>query len=331
MSAPERRPDLMSVLVIGYNSADWLRRCLTSLLGDGAPSRPFEVIVVDNDSNPPLAGEIGDLLSRVRMVTLQRNVGFANAVNVAASMANGERLLLLNPDTDVLPGALDALWDFLSDDPSRGIVGGRTLEPDGSLDPRSCWAQPTLWSQICFALLLPALRPRSALFNPEAMPGWERDTVREVGVVTGCLLLADAGLWDQLGGFDPDFFMYGEDVDLSRRARALGWHPAVTPDAAIVHAGGASSTTAAKTVMVLRGKATLYRKHGTPLTRPVSRVLLRTGVGVRAALERIRSRGREADTAVWGGAWQQRREWEQGWTADRRVPVQIAADTGVAS
>jgi glycosyltransferase involved in cell wall biosynthesis len=295
----------LSILVVGYNAADWLDRCLTSVFGPGSPSRTFEVVLVDNASTPPLAGVLDQDDERLRIVTLEQNVGFGAGVNLAASLSSGDNLLLLNPDTEVLPGSIDALCDFLEEDPSRGLVGGRTVGPDGALDARSSWAAPTLWSQFCFATGLTTALPRSPRFNPEPMPGWARDTERDVDVVTGCLLLVGRELWQDLGGFDTTFFMYGEDV---------------------VHAGGASSTTAAKTEMVLRGKATLYRKHGTRWTRQLSQILLKGGVGLRALLEG--RRGPQHDR-VWRSAWRARRDWGRGWLPGHQVPVQIAVDTGV--
>jgi hypothetical protein len=164
------------------------------------------------------------------------------------------------------------------------------------------------------------------LFNAEGLGGFERDEVRHVGVVTGCLLLMTAELWDQLGGFDPLFFMYGEDVDLCRRALDAGCAPAITPAAVAIHAGGASSTTTAKTVMVLRGKATLYRKYGNGLTWQLSKALLYAGVLVRAGASLLT---RSARGNVWAEAWRARSSWRSGWTTASMVePRIITIDPG---
>ena len=127
----------------------------------------------------------------------------------------------------------------------------------------------------------------SRLFDPEAIGGWKRDTVREVGIVTGCLLLAPRALWRELGGFDTRFFMYGEDADLGMRAWARGLRPAITPDAVITHEIGVSSASRPdKLVLLFRGKATLLRKHWSPGRRRAGIALLQLGVGVRALLAR---------------------------------------------
>ena len=105
--------------------------------------------------------------------------------------------------------------------------------------------------------------PNSALFNPEAFGGWDRSSVRNVDIVSGCFFLINRTLWDRLGGFDPAFFMYGEEADLCLRARKLGARPIVSPSATIVHYGGAStSSTLKQRMLLLKAKATLMHRIG---------------------------------------------------------------------
>ena len=221
--------------------------------------------MLDNDSGDGTAEMVGAEFPDVRLLALDENLGFAAGVNRAAEEARGEYVLLLNPDTVVHDGALDRLVDFARARPEHGLYGGRTLDPDGTVNPGSCWAQPSLWSLVCFATMLSTAFKGSRLFDPEAIGGWKRDTVREVGIVTGCLLLAPRALWRELGGFDTRFFMYGEDADLGMRAWAKGLRPAITPDAVITHEIGVSSASRPdKLVLLFRGKATLLRKHWSP-------------------------------------------------------------------
>ena len=173
-------------------------------------------------------------------------------------------MLLLNPDTELVGDTLAALLRYARAHPEAGLVGGRTLSPDGELDPGSCWGAQSLWSLVCFASGLSTVFRGSQIFNPESLAGWQRDSAREVDVVTGCLCLAQRTVWDQLGGFDEAFFMYGEDADLSARAHKLGYHPAITPDAVIVHHVGASSLSVDKREMNLRCRVALARKHWSP-------------------------------------------------------------------
>ena len=316
-------PVAVSVVVVGYGAPRWLDRCLVSLAGEGRPALGHEVVVVDNASTPPLRSTLTAPLEGVRLVTLEENVGFGRACNLGASLAVGERVLFLNPDTEVLPGAVDALAAFLDADPGRGLVGGRTLTPDGAPDPASVWGAPSLWSQACFATGLSTLFAGSRAFDPESLGWWGYDTEREVGVVTGCLLMARREVFLGLGGFDERYFMYGEDVDLSVRARRAGYHPSFTPDAAVVHGKGVTSTSAAKILMVMRGKATLYRRGASRPVWALSRAMLAAGVGLRALRERLaHGDGR------WWAAWDQRSSWLQGWDAVSRPPLRVVSDSG---
>jgi N-acetylglucosaminyl-diphospho-decaprenol L-rhamnosyltransferase len=212
-------------------------------------------------------------------------------------------VLLLNPDTTVVDGAVQRLVAFADHHPGHGLYAGRTVDPDGNLDPRSCWGFPTLWSTLCFALGLSTLFKGSPTFDPESLGGWQRDTVRPVDVVTGCLCLVPRATWLELGGYDERFFVYGEDVDLGLRARAAGYRPLLCPDATIVHEVGRSSATRGdKLVLLHRGKVSLLRKHWSRPSAAVGVALLRAGVGLRAAL------GRDA----WPELHRRRAQWLQG-------------------
>lgn len=296
----------MSVLVVSFNSEDWLDSCLASI-PDAARATPVEVIVVDNDSTDGSVSLVRTRFPEVRLLENGRNVGFAKAVNQAATAATGNWLLLLNPDGRLLGGTIDRLLAFAKAHPSNGIYGGRTYDLHGQPHPASCWALPSLWSMTCFAFGLSTILPRSRIFDPESMGRWERDSVREVGMITGCLLLVRREDWRRLDGFDERYFVYGEDADLAARARTLGMSPIITPVATMVHAIGASSVRADKRVMLLAGRTTFIRDHWTGMRRSAGLSLLRQGAAVRALLARRGSRGKD-----WTEAWQRRREWWHG-------------------
>jgi N-acetylglucosaminyl-diphospho-decaprenol L-rhamnosyltransferase len=280
------------------------------------------VVVLDNASGDGTAEMVAADFPEVRLLALDENLGFAAGVNRAADAATGEFLLLLNPDTVVHQGALDELVGFARANPRHGLYGGRTLDPDGTVNPGSCWDQPSLWSLTCFATMLSTAFKGSRLFDPEAIGGWKRDSVREVGIVTGCLLLAPAAVWRELGGFDTRFFMYGEDADLGARAWAAGYRPVVTPDAVITHEIGVSSASRPdKLVLLFRGKATLLRKHWPPLRRKVGLGLLLAGVGIRALLAR---------KGPWPAVWTARSSWIGGYEPVTRAPA-VEVEAGAAS
>jgi GT2 family glycosyltransferase len=306
-------PDV-SILIVTYQCRDAVGECLESLYS-ATTDVSFEVIVVDNASTDGTVEAIQRAFPLAGVIALPANSGFAAAVNRAAREAKGDYLLLLNPDTLVHPGAIERVVAFARAHPRHGIYGGRTLWPDGSVCPGSCWGKPTLWSTFCFATMLSTAFRGSPLFDPESLGHWQRDSVREVDVVTGCLLLAERGLWEELGGFDERFFMYGEDVDLGIRAARAGRRPVITPEAVITHTVGVSSETREdKLVLLFTGKATLMRKHWPAVKRELGLGLLAAGVWARAVGASLRDgRDERAGVSAWRPLWSARGEWLRGY------------------
>lgn len=315
-----------TIIIVSYNTRELTLACLRSLR-EQTRATTHETIVVDNLSSDGSAEAIEREFPAITFVKPGRNLGFAAANNLAAREARGEYLLLLNPDTIVLNGAVDSLLRFARDRPDAGIWGGRTLFPDGRLNPTSCWMRQTPWSLLCRGFGFSGAFPRSTLFNPEAMGGWKRDTEREVDIVTGCFFLIRREMWDRLGGFDPAFFMYGEEADMCLRARALGARPRITPDATIIHYGGASETVKAdKLVRLLRAKAQLIRRHWPPLTRWLGLWMLSQWSLLHALAWRVRSTARrgcaEERAEFWTAGWTRRREWLREPAAGARAQEQ---------
>lgn len=303
-------PPRISIIVVSYNTRDMTLDCLRSI---AAQTRiPHEVILIDNASTDGSAEAVRAAHPGVRLMAETTNHGFASANNIAALKAQGEYILLLNPDTVVLDGAIDRLLAFAGRRPEAMIWGGRTLFGDGRLNPGSCFGRMTLWTVLCRSTGLSGVFRKSPLFNPEDYGGWARDSEREVDIVCGCFLLLPARLWRDLGGFDLRFVMYGEEADLCLRARELGARPRITPDAQIVHYGGASETVRAdkmvrlykaKTLLILRHFPSWQRAAGLGLFRlwPLSRWLA------------LRLAGRRERAGDWKAVWDRRAEWQNGW------------------
>lgn len=306
-----RRPEV-SVIIVTYNSAHHVEACLRAISA-ATSDHLAEVIVVDNASADATVELVGSCLPGVRLFRVGENLGFAQAVNFGASHATGEYLLLTNPDARLHAGAVDALVTLARERPEHGLYGGRAVDLDGTSGSVSCLGTPTLWSMFCFATGLSTAFRGSPIFDPESL-GWDRKSEREVPAISGCLLFTTRQLWKVLGGFDPNFFMYGEDIDLALRARTLGFRPVVTPAAALTHHGGGSSATPThKLVLLLKGKATVLRKHWSPWLRPAGLALLQIGVAVRALPNRLE----QSRASPWHDAWKRRGEWLQGYDLGR--------------
>jgi len=312
-SADQSPPDL-SILIVSYQTREMTLACLRSVMAETRV--PFEILLVDNASPDGSAAAVAAEFPSVQVMAEAENHGFAGANNLAAARARGEMLLLLNPDTLVLDGAIDTLVAYAARHPDARIWGGRTVFADGTLNPASCWHKMSLWGLVSQALGLSSLFRGSALFNPEAYGGWDRLAERQVDIVSGCFLMISRADWQALGGFHPDFFMYGEEADLClRAAKDLGAAPRVTPQAVIVHHGGASEKVRAdKMVRLMTAKMLLIRRHfpiwqrglaGTLFTAwPLSRWL------ALSVLSRLTaSPARQGGARTWGEIWARRNEW----------------------
>ncbi len=312
---PEVAVPELSVIVVNWNTRDMTLACLESLYRE-TRAVAFETILVDNGSGDGSAEAIAAAFPQVTLLAEATNHGFAKANNIAAKHASGRYILLLNSDTLVLDGAVDKLVAFAQRRPAAKIWGGRTVFADGSLNIGSAWGAQTLWSAFCFATWLTAAFPRTNFFNPEGLTGWRRDTERAVDIVSGCFLMIETALWHELGGFDSAFFMYGEEADMCRRAALHGARPAVTPEATIVHYGGASGVIrASSSIAICRAKIGLARRGMCRVGAEATRGLIATSVITRAlafgALALVS--GRYAGKAgLWRDVLGHWREWIRG-------------------
>jgi len=311
----------VAILIVTYNSERQIEACLQSVY-DQRSSTTQEVIVVDNDSKDGTIALIQERFPEVKLHAAGRNLGFAAGVNLAARQTEASYVLLLNPDTVVLDHAIDKVVEFARANPSYGLYGGRTLKPDGSLEPSSCWGLPTLWSFTMFGTGLNMLARQNRFLDPESLGKWPRDTVREVGIITGCFLLVEREVWAKLGGMDERYFLYGEDADFSKRAAIAGYRPVIVPQARIVHEIGQSSATPAhKMLMLFRGKACFIRTHYKGIKLRLALLLLLTGVALRAVLSTIRQTIGRKDAASnnWMAVWSARNNWINGFPDQKRV------------
>ncbi|MEM9201654.1 MAG: glycosyltransferase family 2 protein [Actinomycetota bacterium] len=305
----------IGIIIVSYNTCEPLRACLTSLAAAEVAGLQ-DVVVVDNASTDDTMTELPVAFPAVTFVDAGANVGFARGCNLGARHTDADLLVFLNPDTLVPSGAIEALVDAYQRRPDAGQIGGRTFDDSGTLDPSSCWGAPSLWSTLCFATGLSVVFRHHPRFDPESLGGWERDSERDVGVVTGCLCLMPRAVFEHVGGFDERYFLYGEDIDLSMRVREAGFSTFITPEAAITHSvGAASASSVQRTVFVLTGRMTVYRLRFNPINGFVLRVLYVVGIAVRAALPPQASGSGTERRSAWRPALRRIGEWWPGYRA----------------
>lgn len=315
----EARPDI-SVIVVNWNTHDYLSLCLASISSDpgvslaaddSAPSAPgqirVEIIVVDNASTDGSAAMVAANFPPVRLLANQHNLGFAAANNQAIAQARGRVLFLLNPDAYVRPGALQQLVRFLDAHPEAAAAGPNVLNPDGSWQA-AAFRFATLWDLFCEAAFLSILFPHSRLFARKEIGGFKRDRVRQVDWIQGCALAIRRDVWDAVGPFDEGYWMYVEELDWCRRAKDLGYRIFFTPDAQVVHYGKRSVAKARASVLPLgfRSHFRYFRKFDGPRTEMAARAIALLQMGLRAAV---------SAAMVFVAHGEERNRWRENWRA----------------
>jgi GT2 family glycosyltransferase len=302
----------VSIILVSYNTSSYIRRALESLFRE-THLTTFEVIVVDNASSDGSVAMIRQFFPQVTLIESGANIGFAGGVQLGAQQATGNYLLLLNPDTVILNDAVDHLLHFARLYPANGIWSGVTLNNDMSLNTQHAWHKPNLSDLFYSATGLSKLFNKSCFFNHANYGCWERDSIKEVDIVSGCFFLTTRALWDTLGGLDATFFMYAEEADYCLRAKALGYQPIVSPDARIVHHGGVShSHFSGKQIKLLKGKVELVNRHITDWQRPLYKGLLYLYVFNKYALHSL-LKPRSEQCREWQVVFAQRHDWLQGY------------------
>jgi len=250
----------LDICIVSWRTRDLLRTCLGSVVGRPAAG---EVVVVDNDSRDGTAEMVGVEFPGVRLIANDRNAGFAAGTNQALEATRGPFVLLLNPDTEVQEGALEALLAPLAEDERMGAVAAQLVLPDGSIQP-SCRSFPEPAALLFEATRLAALSPRSQVLGRYRMTYWDHDSRREVDQPMASALALRRAALDEVGLFDEQFPLYFNDVDLCFRLRQAGWTIVFEPRAKVIHYYGQSSTWQVRPPAILESHRSLmrfYRKH----------------------------------------------------------------------
>ncbi len=262
------QPDL-SIIIVNYKSADYVAGCLRTL-AEQTTAMSYETIVVDNATydgcEQMLARDYPDAV----FVQSDTNLGFARANNLGAGRARGDVLLFLNPDTEVKGRAIERLHSALGNLKDPGAVGCRLLNSDGTLQTSCVQAFPTVLNQLLDADLLRRWFPSSRLWGAAALNSTGVAPV-EVEAVSGACIMLRRRVFEQIGGFDPDFFMYGEDLNLCLKAHQTGFHNYYVGTAEIIHHGGGSSKKEVSnfsTIMMRKSVCLMLEKsHGKTYSR----------------------------------------------------------------
>jgi N-acetylglucosaminyl-diphospho-decaprenol L-rhamnosyltransferase len=301
----------LSIVIVSYNVRELLAKCLASVVSSptAATNRQSErdprlstidyrlsteVFVVDNASSDGSAAMVRERFPTVCLIENHDNRGFAAANNQAFAQASGRYVLMLNPDTEVRPGALETLLDFMDAHPQAGACGGKLVYGDGSLQ-HSAFRFPTL-AQIFFDFFPLNWRLTDSRWNGRYPRVWyARSEPFEIDHPLGADLLVRRAAAEQVGWLDDRFFIYCEEIDWCIRCKRAGWQIWCVPQAEIVH-HEAQSTRQFRDEMFVqlwRARARLFEKHYAGVFRLAARLIVRAG---------LRDKARQAQAAAAAGA-----------------------------
>ena len=231
-----------SVIIIAYNSCDFIPACLKSIR-DACENVDTQVIVLDNGSKEPVLPEIKEFFPEVTWLESKENLGFGKGCNLAEKHATNPYLFFVNPDTVVSRDSFTRALDFMKEHPEAGTVGCRILNEDGSLQWACRRSFPTIVSAVSKTIGLASLFPKSKTLASYNMTYADPDEMIEVDAISGSFFCIRRDVYEKLNGFDEDFFMYGEDLDLCFRTKEMGLHNYYTPVTNILHFKGQSCRT----------------------------------------------------------------------------------------
>jgi GT2 family glycosyltransferase len=251
----------LSICIINLNASDYLRACLQSIseqtsylhwVGSSQDSPNtiveskagehtrlnIELTIVDNASTDDSLHMLQAEFPPARLIQNSQNEGFARPINQALQASQGLYLLVLNPDTLVLPGALNTLVQYMVDHPAVGICGPKVMNRDGTLQKACRRGVSRPWAAFSYFTGLSSLFPRSKLFGGYLLNYLDEDQIHEVDGISGSCMLIRRELIQQIGLFDERFFAYQEDADFCFQAKKAGWKVVYLPSAQIIHFGG---------------------------------------------------------------------------------------------
>ena len=277
----------LSIVIVNYNVCGFLEQCLLSL-ADAVKEMPHEIFVVDNASTDGSDTYIPRRFPQVKYIYNAENVGFARANNQAMALSSGRYVLLLNPDTVVGESVLSEACRFLDDHPDAGALGVKMLDGDGRFLPESKRGFPSPWVSFCKIFGLAKIFPRSPRFGRYHLRYLDENEINRVDVLSGAFMLLRRSTLDRCGLLDEQFFMYGEDIDLSYRMTLTGRHNYYLPLRIIHYKGESTKTESLRYVRIFYQAMLIFLRKHYPHYKFFAQFSIRLAIYLRASAAAVR-------------------------------------------
>ena len=275
----------LTVVIVNYNVRYFLEQCLLSVhkAMDGVDG---EVYMVDNNSVDGSVAMVQERFSWVKCIANKENVGFSKANNQAMRIAKGEYVLLLNPDTVVEEDTFRKVIDFMDEHPDAGGLGVKMVDGKGIFLPESKRGLPSPETSFYKIFGISRLFPRSARFNRYHLGHLSNDDTHEIEILSGAFMLMRKQALDKVGLLDEEFFMYGEDVDLSWRIILGGWKNYYYSGTRIIHYKGESTKKGSLNYVFVfyNAMAIFARKHFSQQHAATYSAIIKLAIWIRASV-----------------------------------------------
>lgn len=273
----------ISVIIVNYNVKYFLEQCLYSVQAAVA-GLDAEVFVVDNNSTDGSVDYLRPRFPEVTFIENKDNPGFAKANNQAIRQCNGEYVLLLNPDTVIGEESLRTLCFFMDEHPNAGGIGVKMLDGHGVFLPESKRSFPSPWISFCKIFGLSKLFPKSRVFSRYSLAYLDKEKQHKVDVLAGAFMLLRHEALDKTGLLDEDFFMYGEDIDLSYRMVLGGYKNYYIPERILHYKGESTKHGDMKYVKAFYGAMLIFFKKYYPHSGWLMGFFIKLAIGLRASM-----------------------------------------------
>ena len=321
----------LSVIIVNYNVCHFLEQTLLSVRKASA-GVDLEVLVVDNNSVDGSVEMVKAKFSEVILILNKKNTGFSRANNEAIKKAKGEYILLLNPDTVVEEDTFIKCCSFMDGHPEAGALGVKMVDGKGNFLPESKRGLPTPWVAFYKIFGFASLFPKSHKFGRYHLGFLDADKTNEVPILSGAFMFMRKAVLDKTGLLDEDFFMYGEDIDLSYRIIKAGYKNYYFPETRIIHYKGESTKrTSVNYVFVFyKAMAIFARKHFTSKSAGIFSFLIHFAIYLRAILSIVKRFAKSAfiplmdAVVIYGGMYLLKIYWEDNYKwAPGKYPPQF--------
>jgi len=274
----------LSIIIVNYHHSHVLDNCLESVYRT-IEKIQFEIILIDNSSKDDGLESILKRYPETQFINNSKNVGFARANNQGAKIASGDFLLFINPDTIMMREAVESMLDYIRSDSSIGILGPKVLNSDQTVQ-YSCRKFPTIWSGLFNRYSLATrLFPNNRYSRDYLMLDYDHNSLRSVDWISGCCMMMSESTFKEANGFDENYFLFIEDVDLCQVIKKKGLRVVYFPNAKIFHKISSSNARSTSQVIIKRHQGMIYYNQKYYKTNFIIRHMINSIIMARCLLQ----------------------------------------------